>query len=61
MTVAPSSPFSPSPALPAAALASALNRPLILGSSSPYRRELLQRLQLPFAVVVPDVDESPLP
>ncbi|MBA4253482.1 MAG: septum formation inhibitor Maf [Comamonadaceae bacterium] len=61
MTVAPSSPISPSPALPASALASARDRPLILGSSSPYRRELLQRLQLPFTVVVPDVDESPLP
>jgi septum formation protein len=33
---------------------------LILASSSPYRRELLERLQLPFAVVVPNVDESPL-
>ena len=37
------------------------SRPLILGSSSPYRRELLGRLQLPFSVVVPDVDESPRP
>lgn len=36
-------------------------RPLILGSTSPYRRELLQRLQTPFEVVSPDVDESPLP
>jgi len=36
-----------------------LNRPLILGSSSPYRRELLGRFQLPFSVAVPDVDESP--
>lgn len=34
---------------------------LILASSSPYRRELLERLQLPFTVVMPDVDESPLP
>lgn len=34
---------------------------LILASSSPYRRELLERLKLPFSVVVPDVDESPLP
>lgn len=61
MSVAPSSPFSPSPTLPAATWASAAARPLILGSSSPYRRELLQRLQLPFNVVVPAVDESPLP
>ena len=36
-------------------------RPLILGSSSRYRRELLQRLHLPFTVQPPDVDESPLP
>ncbi|WP_417252328.1 Maf family nucleotide pyrophosphatase [Castellaniella sp.] len=40
---------------------------LILASSSPYRRELLQRLKLPFQCVSPDVDEqvrageSPLP
>lgn len=34
---------------------------LILASSSPYRRELLEHLQLPFTVVVPNVDETPLP
>ncbi|MCX7896583.1 MAG: Maf family nucleotide pyrophosphatase [Rhodocyclaceae bacterium] len=34
--------------------------PLILASSSPYRRELLARLKLPFAVVSPEVDETPL-
>lgn len=34
-------------------------RPLVLGSTSPYRRELLNRLRLPFAVAAPDVDESP--
>jgi len=38
-----------------------LSRPLILGSTSRYRRELLQRLHLPFEVVAPDVDETPLP
>ena len=32
---------------------------LILASSSIYRRELLERLQLPFTVVSPDVDETP--
>ena len=31
--------------------------PLILGSTSRYRRELLQRLGLPFSVVAPEVDE----
>jgi septum formation protein len=34
---------------------------LILASSSPYRRELLARLRLPFDVMVPDVDETPHP
>lgn len=38
-----------------------LPRRLILGSSSRYRRELLQRLRLPFDVHAPDVDETPLP
>ncbi len=33
---------------------------LILGSSSPYRRELLSRLRLPFTVVSPSIDETPL-
>jgi septum formation protein len=32
---------------------------LILGSTSPYRRELLARLRLPFDVVAPQVDETP--
>ena len=36
-------------------------RPLILGSTSRYRRELLERLRLPFDVVAPQVDEAPLP
>ncbi|MDB5868890.1 MAG: maf protein [Polaromonas sp.] len=36
-------------------------RPLVLGSTSRYRRELLQRLQIPFDVAAPDVDETPLP
>ena len=34
---------------------------LILASSSPYRRELLSRLNLAFTVVSPDVDETALP
>ena len=33
--------------------------PLILGSTSRYRRELLERLRLPFEVSAPDVDETP--
>ena len=35
--------------------------PLVLASGSAYRRELLQRLRLPFAVDVPHVDETALP
>ncbi|MBI3350583.1 MAG: septum formation inhibitor Maf [Burkholderiales bacterium] len=35
--------------------------PLILASTSPYRRELLSRLRLPFEAVAPEVDESALP
>ncbi len=38
-----------------------ISRPLILGSTSKYRRELLQRLRVPFEVVSPDVDETPHP
>lgn len=38
-----------------------LSRKLILGSTSPYRRELLARLRLPFEVVSPEVDETPQP
>lgn len=34
---------------------------LILASTSRYRRELLERLRLPFDVVSPQVDETPLP
>lgn len=36
-------------------------RPLILGSTSRYRRELLQRLRLDFDVAAPEVDETPQP
>ncbi len=35
------------------------SRPLLLASSSPYRRELLERLGLPFETASPDIDESP--
>jgi septum formation protein len=37
------------------------SRPLVLGSTSRYRRELLERLRIPFAVSAPDVDETPQP
>ncbi len=36
-------------------------RDLILGSTSRYRRELLERLRWPFEVVAPQVDEAALP
>lgn len=36
-------------------------RPLILASTSRYRRELLARLGLPFETDRPETDESPLP
>ncbi len=45
---------SPPPRGPAA-------RPVVLGSTSRYRRELLERLHLRFEVVSPDVDESAQP
>ena len=35
-------------------------RILVLGSTSPYRRELLSRLRIPFEVSAPEVDETPL-
>jgi len=34
---------------------------LILASTSPYRRQLLARLRLPFDVAAPETDESALP
>ena len=37
------------------------SRTLVLGSTSRYRRELLSRLNIPFEVASPEVDETPLP
>ena len=37
------------------------DRPIVLGSTSAYRRELLSRLRLPFTVEPPHVDETPSP
>ena len=37
------------------------HRTLVLGSSSRYRGELLQRLRIPFEVSAPDLDETPRP
>lgn len=38
-----------------------MSRKLVLASTSPYRRELLGRLGLPFEVASPETDETPLP
>lgn len=38
-----------------------LSRPVILGSTSRYRHELLSRLRLAFDIASPEVDETPLP
>ena len=35
--------------------------PIVLASTSPYRKELLQRMGIAFKTVAPDVDESSLP
>ena len=32
--------------------------PLVLGSTSPFRREILKKLNLPFETAAPDIDES---
>lgn len=39
---------------------SSQNPPLILASTSVYRQELLKRLRIPFDVISPKVDETPL-
>lgn len=38
-----------------------MTRLLVLASTSPYRRELLARLQIPFETAAPETDESALP
>lgn len=37
-----------------------IHLPLILASTSQFRRELLARLRLPFEAIAPDADETPL-
>ncbi|MBF0176177.1 MAG: septum formation inhibitor Maf [Magnetococcales bacterium] len=34
---------------------------LVLASTSPFRRQLLERLGIPFNICAPEVDESPMP
>src|SRR5262245_26978986 len=39
-----------------------LNMPsLVLASTSPVRKQLLERLRIPFITVAPEIDETPLP
>ena len=44
-----------------AGFAMSLPLPLVLASTSPYRKELLSRLGLPFDTASPDADETPQP
>lgn len=37
-----------------------MKQPLLLASSSPFRRMILEKLGLPFDCAAPDIDESPL-
>jgi MAF protein len=37
-----------------------MQKTLVLGSSSPYRKELLARLKIPFECHSPNIDENPL-
>ena len=36
------------------------DRPIILASTSEYRKELLARLRIRFEAIAPEVDETPL-
>ena len=45
--------------MPPTAGSAARRPPLVLGSTSPYRRDLLARLRLDFSVNAPRVDETP--
>nr|WP_255408658.1 Maf family nucleotide pyrophosphatase [Limnohabitans sp. G3-2] len=46
---------------PTADASTAAPRSVVLGSTSRYRRELMERLRVPFTVAPPHVDETPLP
>ena len=46
---------------PPADVSTAPPRSVVLGSTSRYRRELMERLRIPFSVTAPLVDETPLP
>tara|TARA_B100002019_G_C21114519_1_gene520166 strand:+ start:219 stop:812 length:594 start_codon:yes stop_codon:yes gene_type:complete len=38
-----------------------MKRTILLASSSPYRKQLLERFNLPFICASPDIDETPAP
>lgn len=38
-----------------------MNRPIILGSTSPFRKAILEKLAIPFVCCAPDIDEAPVP
>ena len=59
----PAPPPVPPPAASPASTAALPRLPLrlVLGSTSPYRRDVLQRLRLPFDTDAPRVDETPRP
>ena len=59
MSTSHTSPIPAAAALPSSTIAGAGGRTVVLGSTSRYRRELMQRLRLPFEVDAPDVDETP--
>ncbi len=46
---------------PTADASTAPPRSVVLGSTSRYRRELMERLRVPFKVAAPHVDETPWP
>lgn len=35
-----------------------MNRALVLGSTSPFRRQLLEKLHIPFTCAAPAIDET---
>ncbi len=37
-----------------------MSRPIILGSTSPFRKELMEKLQIGFITASPDIDETPI-
>lgn len=38
-----------------------MNRPIILGSTSPFRKTILEKLGIPFVCCAPDINEAPVP